>query len=216
MMLKVVDLPTLGMPTTPAFTWFVGRPRITRGFSSSFFLGAILSSWVCLSRWASVRFFRHVEGGCALFPEVLSMFPPHQRRLQGEVAPALAHRLTFACANIRQGRVLSMSRSGCSSSKPHDADELLACDPRTTKEMMSSTTIARGRMSLRRATRVILMIGCAMSRVGRRRSRSRGGIVDRVRRTGTRRRAASAGAAAPHGRRRNGRRGRTIRSYSWP
>ena len=34
MMLKVVDLPTFGMPTTPAFTWLVGRPRITRGFSS--------------------------------------------------------------------------------------------------------------------------------------------------------------------------------------
>mmetsp|Transcript_12130 Transcript_12130/g.35043 ORF Transcript_12130/g.35043 Transcript_12130/m.35043 type:complete len:283 (-) Transcript_12130:91-939(-) len=41
MMLNVVDLPTFGMPTTPALTWLVGRPRMTRGFSSSFFLGGM-------------------------------------------------------------------------------------------------------------------------------------------------------------------------------
>ena len=42
-MLNVVDLPTFGSPTSPAFTWLPGRPRSTRGFSSSFFLGGMFA-----------------------------------------------------------------------------------------------------------------------------------------------------------------------------
>jgi hypothetical protein len=39
--LKVVDLPTLGMPTMPALTLFVGRPSSARGGGASAFMGGI-------------------------------------------------------------------------------------------------------------------------------------------------------------------------------
>ena len=42
-MLNVVDLPTFGSPTSPAFTLLPGRPRSARGFSSSFFLGGMFA-----------------------------------------------------------------------------------------------------------------------------------------------------------------------------
>mmetsp|Transcript_26706 Transcript_26706/g.67939 ORF Transcript_26706/g.67939 Transcript_26706/m.67939 type:complete len:238 (+) Transcript_26706:816-1529(+) len=42
MMLKVVDLPTLGRPTTPALTLLLGLPSRTRGGGASAFLGGIV------------------------------------------------------------------------------------------------------------------------------------------------------------------------------
>lgn len=58
-----------------------------------------------------------------------------------------------------------MSRSGCSSSKPHDADELRGLRPADDQgdDELHDDRDLREDEPRRRATRVILTIGCAMS-----------------------------------------------------